>query len=95
MAKGSAQKLSKDRIDIRTTATHKRTIQRAADLHGTDLSKFMLSSALEKARQVLDEHEKVSLSERDRDTFFAAILDPSAPNAALAQAAKRYKKLYD
>ncbi len=94
MARPAASKQRMDRIDIRTEAETKRTLQRAADLKGTDLSKFMISLAFTHAKQILDEHEKTTLTDLDRKLFFAALENPKGPNEALKKAATRYKQLF-
>jgi uncharacterized protein (DUF1778 family) len=40
----------------------------------------------------IQEYECIKLSERDRQAFVKALLDPGAPNKALRSAAAWYKK---
>jgi uncharacterized protein (DUF1778 family) len=61
-------------------------IEQASSLANCSANSFILSSVLDKAEQLLSNHETVKLTDRDRDLFFAAILNPPAPNPALSEA---------
>lgn len=72
-----------ERIDIRTDAEVKAVIERAAQLRHITVSAYLLDSALEKAKADLRAIETLKLRDVDRDAFFAALVKPPAPNAAL------------
>ncbi|HLG20233.1 MAG TPA: DUF1778 domain-containing protein [Bdellovibrionota bacterium] len=88
----SATHRNEDRIDIRTRPEVKKTLQKAADLLGSDLSKFILASSVERARKILAEQEIIRLSNRDRDLFLKTLEAPPAPSPALQKTFERYKK---
>lgn len=52
----------------------------------------MLHSAVAEAERVIDARGRIVLPATDRDPFHDALLDPTAPNAALRQAARRYRE---
>ena len=58
-------------------------IERAAALMGTTVSAFMIQNAYEAAQKLVAEWETITLSDRDRDAFLAALENPPEPNAAL------------
>lgn len=81
-----------DVIHIRSTPSDKTLIEKAADAVGLTISSFMLQNSIKAARRELSEVEKVALSKRDAELFLAALMNPSAPNAALKSAFKDYDK---
>ena len=71
------------RINLRTSPEAKALIERAAALMGTTVSGFMMQNAYEAAQRLLAQHETITLSDRDRDTFLAALENPPEPTEAL------------
>lgn len=53
---------------------------------------FILSTAEEKAKTIVQQHEAVLASARDKKVFFDAVMNPPQPNQRLKDAAKRYKE---
>jgi len=81
------------RINVRLSSDLKQTIERAAAVLGQTVSDFTISTVVREARHVIQETQLTRLSDRDRDTFLAALDDADGkPNAALRAAARRYKK---
>ncbi len=71
------------RINLRTSPEAKALIERAAALMGTTMSSFMLQNAYEAAQRLVAQHETITLSDRDRDAFLAALENPPEPTDAL------------
>lgn len=71
------------RINLRTSPEAKALIEQAAALMGTTVSSFMLQNAYEAAQRLLAQHETITLSNRDRDFFLAALENPPEPTEAL------------
>jgi len=87
-------KQKKARFDAQLPKDQKVFFEYAASLGGfRTLTEFVLTSAQEKADQIIASHEALFDSQRDRETFFEAILNPPKPNKAALKATKRYKKL--
>ena len=81
------------RINVRLPSELKQTIEEAASVLGQSVSEFTISTVIKEARRVIQDAEVTKLSNRDRDAFLAALADKdAAPNDALKQAARRYKK---
>jgi uncharacterized protein (DUF1778 family) len=78
------------RINIKTTQDIKNTLSRAAALFHQSLSGFLLEAAFERAKRVLNEHETISLSNAERDRFFALLETSDEPNDALKAAMSEY-----
>lgn len=81
-----------DRIEARLNPEQKALLAQAAALEGRSLSEFVIHSACQSARQVVQEQELLSLTARDRAVFVQSLLDESEPHPRLMHAAKRYKK---
>jgi uncharacterized protein (DUF1778 family) len=77
------------RINLRTSPEAKALIERAAALMGTTVSGFMLQNAFEAAQRLVAQHEIITLSDRDRDAFLAAMDEPDEPNDALKALMRR------
>lgn len=71
------------RINLRTSPEAKALIERAAALMGTTMSSFMLQNAYEAAQRLVAQYETITLSDRDRDAFLAALENPPEPTDAL------------
>jgi uncharacterized protein (DUF1778 family) len=81
-----------ERLEARITSAQKEILQRAAEIEGRSLTDFVVSSAQAAARRILHEHRSLQLSERERELFVDAILNPPAPNAKLRKAARQYRQ---
>jgi uncharacterized protein (DUF1778 family) len=81
-----------DRLDVRITREHKRLIERAALATGQPVTSFVLSSALERAREALERETRTVLSERDGRLFLRLLEEDRAPTAALLRAARRHRR---
>jgi uncharacterized protein (DUF1778 family) len=82
---GSLALAKQCRINIRTTKKQKDLIERGARTQGQNVTEFIISSAAEKAEQVLaDQHEFV-LSPAKWHAFTAALDRPPATPKRLAK----------
>lgn len=81
----------RERLEARVATEQKELLQDAAALEGQTLSEFLVSSALNRARAVIQEHQVVTLGRRDSEAFVNALLNPPPPNEAMQRAARRYK----
>jgi len=79
------------RLDLRLTSEHKDLIERAARATGEPVSGFVLSSALERAREALDAEARTVLSKRDWAAFLEA-LDDDRPATSLVRAVRRSRR---
>jgi uncharacterized protein (DUF1778 family) len=81
-----------ERLEARVSKAQKNLFLRAAELQGRSLTDFLIASAQEAAERILRAQDVLTLSERDRKNFVAALLAPAAPGKALRRAAKRYRE---
>jgi len=79
------------RLVARTSAEIHDVILRAADYSGATLSQFLIDSAMEKARNVIERTETLNLSMSGADALFNALESPPKASTKLLKAAKRYK----
>lgn len=81
------------RLEARISIQQKRLFQRAADLQGGTLTEFVVSTLQAAATRVIQDHEMMTLTEKDREIFVSALLSPSTPRGRLKKAVTRYEKL--
>ena len=89
----SAAHEEKTRFDTRLSKEQKLFFERAATLGGyRNLTDFILDTAQQKAKKIIEEHETVLASQKDRNIFFDALTNAPQPNEALKAAAQHYIK---
>ncbi|MCA3348954.1 MAG: DUF1778 domain-containing protein [Roseomonas sp.] len=76
------------RIEFRLPAEEKAMLARAAALMNMDLTAFILGKMLPEARAVIENAERLALSERDSLRVLALLENPPAPNERLLRASK-------
>jgi len=82
------------RFDTRLPKQQKEFLEYAANLGGyRTLTEFVISSAQNKAEEIVQKHQSILASKRDQKVFFDAILNPPAPGKKLVAAVKKYNKL--
>jgi uncharacterized protein (DUF1778 family) len=87
------EKVKTARFDTRWSEEQKDFFERAAVLGGyRTLSEFVIITLQEKAQKIVKEKKEILASERDRQIFFDALLNPASPNAALKAAADEYRE---
>ncbi len=86
--------VKRDRMHLRIDANTKRRLERAAAYEQTSVTDFVMANAKAAAERVIDAHEKITLSPRDWDVFYDALIDPPEPNRKLKAAARRYRERF-
>ena len=71
------------RIETKLSSKLKEFLQVAALMQGSDLTSFILSSAIEKARDVIDKSSNIYLNENESQQFFEYLNNPPVPTSAL------------
>ncbi len=93
MASGTTNDAS---LNFRLPSELKQVIEQAAGHLGQTVSEFAASTLVRSAHEVIEQHDRTELSNRDRDIFLAMLDDADAePNEALAAAAEKYKQRID
>ena len=77
-----------NRVALRVRSADKAVIMRAVSLAQTDMTTFILRAALREAQSVIEEHERVKLTQRDSRRVMELLEHPPAPNAKLRKAAR-------
>ena len=80
-----------ERMHIRVDVAIKRKLERAASYTHKSLSEFVLGQALVSAEKIIQEHEILTLSERDWEVFMDALDNPPSPNERLRKAFTLHK----
>ncbi len=87
--KRAQRELKKERIELRVAASAKELIQRAMKVSGLTAGDL----AYEGARRILDEHQRMVLTDADRNAFLDAVLNPPEPTDKLIAALRRHRQL--
>ena len=77
-----------NRVALRVRPADKAVIMRAVALAQTDMTTFILRTALREAQSVIEEHERVKLTQRDSRLVMELLENPPPPNAKLRKAAR-------
>lgn len=88
----SRQVKEMERLEARISADKKNLLKNAAELSGRTLTDFVVSSAYEAALRVMQEYQQMHLTEKDRDVFIKALLNPPPLSENLLKAVTKYKK---
>jgi uncharacterized protein (DUF1778 family) len=80
------------RMSLRIRREEKALLLRAVALKRTDLTEFVLRHAVRAAKAVIDEADRVQLSERDTLRVLDLLENPPAPNRKLLAAARALAK---
>ena len=82
----STTRTKDDRINLRLKHSAKLKLERAASFEGQTISKFVLSSALARAEETIQEQETICLNRKDSEAFFNALAAPVRFNSKLLAA---------
>lgn len=91
--RASTKPVADDRITARIPRAKRLVIERAAAVYGATLNQFIVQTALDRAGEILEREESLHLSERDSQTFLAALENPPEPSAKLIEALKAHSRL--
>lgn len=79
------------RITARVDAETQDLLAKAAAISGmSSINSFVLNSAIEKAKHVIEREQALKLSQADAVSLMEALDRPSGPNAKIKAAAGRY-----
>ncbi|EAX7734097.1 UNVERIFIED_ORG: uncharacterized protein (DUF1778 family) [Citrobacter freundii] len=85
--------LKKQRIDMRLNEDDKKMIEEAAAMTNQSISQFMVSTASERAAEVINQHRRLILNEESWDLVMDAISNAPLPDDRLKRSAKRLQEL--
>ncbi|MDZ7784051.1 MAG: DUF1778 domain-containing protein [Halioglobus sp.] len=88
----SKTRTSDDRINLRLARVAKQKLERAASFEGQTVSKFVLNSALARAEETIQAHEKMHLNARESEAFFNALSKPVRFNDELLAALEEHDR---
>ena len=87
-------KIDQARFDTRLSRSQKDLFEEAARIKGfKSLSEFVIYTTQEAATIIVEKHNAILASEKDKHVFFKALANPPKPNKDLIQAAKNYQKV--
>jgi uncharacterized protein (DUF1778 family) len=92
--KAKTNKAVKDaRLEARVTIEQKQLMERAAGLRGQNLTEFIISTLAEAAVQIVKDGEFIELTNRDRQVFADALLNPLPPSSQAVADAYWYQQV--
>ena len=74
------------RFDLKLDKDDKELFSEAASLMGTSMAGFVRAAAKEKARSIIDQETRFTLTRRDFEAFNAALDQAFKPNESLQEA---------
>ena len=81
------------RLEARVTEEQKQLMERAAFLRGQNLTEFMVAVLAETSMQIIKDCELLQLTDRDRQAFVDALLNPPAPSDRAYTDAQWYEQI--
>ncbi|MEI7708810.1 MAG: DUF1778 domain-containing protein [Chlorobium sp.] len=75
-----------ERLSLRIASKEKSLLIRAAALQCTHLTEFITRTVVSAAQKVVDQNERIELTERDSVLVLNLLEEPPAPNAKLMAA---------
>lgn len=91
----SEESAKNGRLEARINSSQKQLFKRAAELQGSTLTDFVVSTLQAAATRIIQDHAMMALAGKDREIFVSALLNPSLPRGRLKKAVARYKKRMD
>ncbi len=89
-----AIKPDKARFDTRLSIEQKMFFERAAMLGGyRNLTDFVILTVQKKAKEIIEEEERILASEKDKEIFFDSLVNSPKPNKDLLSAKEDYLKM--
>lgn len=83
------------RFDTRWTVEQKEYFEYVTQLAGfKSLAEFVLFSLEEESKRIIEKHNQILATERDRELFFDTIENPREPNEALKKAYKNRRNFF-
>lgn len=80
-----------EHFDIEVSYSVKEMLTKAAEIDGCSLTALIVQAAIDKAREILQNHQEVVLSPSEWDSLMATLENPPLPNEALKAALQDYQ----
>lgn len=77
--------LKKERVEFRLSESEKNTLEEAATLSNTTVSKFVSETAVSKAQEVIDEHKRLQIEADQWESVMDALENPADPNELMQE----------
>lgn len=90
MATTTRARTTAPRLNIRMPEEARALIDQAAAMEGRTTSDFVLASAVEKARETIESHQRIVLSREESIAFAELLLNPPKANDNLRAAVADY-----
>ena len=84
--------LKTERITARVPEHVHALLVRASTILGSTMNQFLVQSAIERAKQVVEEENIIRLSGKSTELFFKTLGNPPAPNTKLLAAIHAHKE---
>ncbi len=81
-----------ERIELRATNQEKELLQAAAAHERVDVTTFIMQRVVPAAREIVEQAERIALSERDTRRVLALLENPPKPTARLLEAARARRR---
>jgi uncharacterized protein (DUF1778 family) len=82
---GTMAALKKERVEFRLSKNEKSTLEEAALLSNTTVSKFVTDTAIDKAKEVIEQHKRLQVEAEQWDEVMEALENPKSPTDLMAE----------
>lgn len=83
------------RVEARLTKPQKALIERASRLRGVSISRFLIASAEQSAREEIAQESVIRLNPEESRRFADAILNPAPLSPEVRRRIRKYQRLYN
>lgn len=80
------------RLDMRLSAEAKALLEKAASYNEQSLTDYALAHLVKSARETIEQHERIILTEKEAARFLAALDEPPRRIPALEELAEQYAR---
>lgn len=77
--------LKRERVEFRLSESEKNTLEEAAILSNTTVSKFVSDLAVIKAQEVINEHKRLKIEAAQWDSIMESLENPTDPNELMKE----------
>jgi uncharacterized protein (DUF1778 family) len=80
-----------EHFDIEVSYSVKEMLTKAAEIDGCSLTALIVQAAIDKAREILKNHQEIVLSPKEWNSLMTTLENPPLPNEALKAALEDYQ----
>lgn len=88
------QDIKSARFEARIPPDVHAIIKRAAEIEGRSMTDYVMATALDAARNTIEQTDTIKLSMKSSEDFASSLINPSKPAPAMVRAGKRHSQMF-